>query len=360
MMATALGLARRNLGATWPNPSVGCVLAQGRVIVGRGWTQPGGRPHAETEALARAGGSARGATAYVTLEPCSHHGKTGPCSTALIQAGVAQAHVACIDADPRVSGGGVAALEAAGLDVSVGLLGPEASELNAGFFLRTSLGRPLVTLKLATTLDGKIATRTGESRWITGDAARARAHLLRAQNDAVLIGTGTAIADDPHLNCRLPGLADRSPVRIVLDRHLRLDLTSALARTARDLPTWIVTLASADPARRKAFLDCGFELMTVDPDDDGNLHLGETLSEIGARGITRLLVEGGGAVAASLLAADLIDRMAWFRAGGVIGGDGIAAIAPLGLETLDQMPRFRLETTVSCDEDVLETYRVER
>lgn len=360
MMTAALGLARRNLGNTWPNPSVGCVLTHGDRIVARGWTQAGGRPHAEIEALTRAGSAARGATAYITLEPCNHTGKTGPCSHALIAAGIARAVIACEDPDPRVDGGGIAALHDAGIDVSVGLMGAEASELNAGFFLRVTLGRPLVTLKSASTLDGKIATRIGASRWITGEASRARAHLLRAQHDAVMVGTGTAIADDPSLNCRLPGLTDRSPVRVVLDRHLRLDLTSTLARTAREIPTWVVTLASADAARRQAFLDCGFDLITVDPDDDGNLNLAEMMRELGERGITRLLVEGGSAVAASLLQADLIDRLAWFRAPGIIGGDGLAAIAPLGIERLDDLMRFRLESSVSCDDDVLETYRIER
>src|SRR5579862_7078692 len=213
-MRGALSLARRGLGNTWPNPAVGCVLVREGRVVGRGWTQPGGRPHAETEALARAGRAARGATAYVTLEPCCHHGRTPPCADALIAAGLSRVVAAIEDPDPRVAGGGLARLRAAGLDVESGLCAAEAAEINAGFLSRLRLGRPLVTLKLATSLDGRIATASGESRWITGGPARERAHLLRATHDAILVGTDTVIADNPELTCRLPGLAGHSPVRV--------------------------------------------------------------------------------------------------------------------------------------------------
>src|SRR5215475_2950035 len=241
-MAAALDLARRGLGRVWPNPAVGCVLVRQGRVVGRGWTQPGGRPHAETEALHRAGAAAKGATAYVTLEPCSHHGRTPPCADALIAAGIARAVVAMEDPDPRVSGAGLARLREAGIKVDLGLGESEAGEINAGFFLRIRERRPLITLKLAMTLDGRIATRSGESRWITGEAARARAHLLRAQHDAVMVGSGTVLADDPLLNVRLPGLGRQSPLRIVLDGRMRLSLTSALVAGARETPTWLVTL----------------------------------------------------------------------------------------------------------------------
>src|SRR5579872_6272521 len=240
-MRASLGLARRGLGNTWPNPAVGCVLVREGRVVGRGWTQAGGRPHAEAEALARAGRAARGATAYVTLEPCSHHGKTPPCAEALIAAGIARVVAAIEDPDPRVSGRGIARLKEAGITVETGPCADEAVELNAGFLCRVKHGRPLVTLKLATSLDGRIATASGESRWITGAAARERAHLLRATQDAVLVGTGTALADDPQLTCRLPGLEDRSPVRVVIDRNLRLPATLRLFSEARPVPTWLVT-----------------------------------------------------------------------------------------------------------------------
>src|SRR5437763_13233042 len=227
-MRAAFALARRALGRSWPNPAVGCVLVKDRRVVGRGWTQPGGRPHAETEALKRAGGRAAGATAYVSLEPCSHHGQTGPCAEALIGAGIVRAVVAMEDPDPRVAGRGLTLLGDSGIAVNLGVGEEEARDINAGFLLRLAKNRPLVTLKLAMTLDGRIATHTGESRWITGEPARARSHLMRAQNDAVMVGSGTVLADDPLLNVRLPGLERYSPLRIVLDGRLRLPLTSAL------------------------------------------------------------------------------------------------------------------------------------
>jgi diaminohydroxyphosphoribosylaminopyrimidine deaminase / 5-amino-6-(5-phosphoribosylamino)uracil reductase len=222
-MAAALSLAARNLGQVWPNPAVGCVVvdAAGRVV-GRGFTQPGGRPHAETEALAMAGERARGGTAFVTLEPCAHHGKTPPCAEALIAAGIARCIAAIEDPDPRVSGRGLAMLRQAGIAVETGPLADQARTLNAGFLTRVTAGRPFVALKLATSLDGCIATRAGESRWITGEAARAFGHRLRATHDAIAVGSGTVLADDPELTCRLAGLEHRSPVRLVFDRRGRV------------------------------------------------------------------------------------------------------------------------------------------
>src|SRR5438876_2801019 len=248
-MRAALGLACRGLGRVWPNPAVGCVIAKEGRVVGRGWTQPGGRPHAETEALARAGTAANGATAYVTLEPCCHWGRTPPCADALIAAGLSRVVVALEDPDPRVVGGGLARLRAAGIAVETGLGAADAAEINAGFLQRLRLGRPLVTLKLATSLDGRIATTSGESRWITGPAARERAHLLRATHDAILVGTDTVIADNPELTCRLPGLDAHSPVRVVIDRHLRIPLDARVFAAARQTPCWVVTPDAADPAR---------------------------------------------------------------------------------------------------------------
>src|SRR5512134_1017521 len=225
-MGVALTLARRGLGNTWPNPSVGCVLVRDGRVVGRGWTQPGGRPHAETEALRRAGDLARGATAYVTLEPCSHHGRTPPCCNALIAAGVARVVCAMRDPDPRVDGRGFARLREAGIEVVEGLLEAEAQALNAGFARRIREGRPFVTLKLATTLDGRIATARGESRWITGPEARREAHALRARHDAILVGSGTAVSDDPDLSCRLPGAAPVKSLRVIADARLRTPPTA--------------------------------------------------------------------------------------------------------------------------------------
>jgi len=360
LMQAALTLARRGLGRVWPNPAVGCVIVRDGQVVGRGWTQPGGRPHAETEALHQAGAAAQGATAYVTLEPCNHHGRTPPCTDALIAAGVARVVVAIEDPDPRVEGRGLARLRDAGIAVELGLRASEAAELNAGFFLKITLGRPLVAVKMATSLDGRIATHTGQSQWITGHDARAYGHLLRAQHDAILIGSGTALADDPALTCRLAGLEQRSPVRVIVDSRLRTPLTSALVRGARQVPTWVLTREDAARDRIAAYRDAGVVVTPFPAGDDGSLDLSAALKHLATAGITRLLVEGGGAVIAGLLRADLVDRLYHFRAALAIGGDGIAAIAGYGIDRLTQAARFVRDGVVSLGEDCLETYHIER
>jgi diaminohydroxyphosphoribosylaminopyrimidine deaminase/5-amino-6-(5-phosphoribosylamino)uracil reductase len=356
-MQAALALARRGLGTVWPNPAVGCLIVNEGRVVGRGWTQPGGRPHGETEALSRAGEAARGAIAYVSLEPCCHWGHTPPCADALIAAGVRRIVVALEDPDRRVAGEGLRRLRAAGLEVETGLYAAQAAEINAGFFCRLRLGRPLVTLKLATSLDGRIATRHGESRWITGAPARERAHWLRAVHDAIMVGIGTVIADDPQLTCRLPGLSHSSPVRVVIDRHLRIPPTMRLIAEARDISTWILTLPSADPARRQALLDSGVTVIDLDPDPEGGIGLAAALAALGERGITRLLVEGGGQFAAALARARLVDRLAWVHAPLLIGGDGIPAIAGFGLEALAHAPGFERISTEPVGDDVLTMFR---
>lgn len=356
-MRAALGLARRGLGNVWPNPAVGCVIVKDGRVVGRGWTQPGGRPHAETEALARAGAAAQGGTAYVTLEPCCHWGRTPPCADALIAARVGRVMVAVEDPDPRVAGGGLARLRQAGITAEAGLCEAEAVEVNAGFFQRLRLGRPLVTLKLATSLDGRIGTASGESRWITGPPARERGHLLRAAHDAILVGTGTVLADDPQLTCRLPGLEPRSPVRIALDRHLRIPLAALLVAEARQIPTWLVTLRTADPGRQQALRDAGVEIIAAEPDHAGHIDLASALALLGARGLTRLLVEGGGALAAGLLRAGLVDRIVWLHAPLLLGGDGVPAVAALGLDALAEAPAFERLSTEPVGADVLTTFR---
>ena len=356
-MRAALQLARRNLGSVWPNPAVGCVLVNKGAVVGRGWTQRTGRPHAETVALAHAGATAGGATAYVTLEPCSHHGQTPPCANALIQAKVARVVAAVEDPDPRVSGRGLAALRQAGIAVETGVLAAEAQELNAGFFLRIREGRPLVTLKAATTLDGRIATHRGESKWITGEASRHRAHALRAQHDAVLVGIGTALADDPQLTCRLPGLAARSPVRVLFDPRLRLPLTAQLVQTAQKVPTWVVCYTDADRDRRRILAECGVELVDIAPAGD-RPRMGDMLRALAQRGLTRVLVEGGGRVTGALLGEGLIDRIVWFRAASIMGGDGTPVAAAFGVDHLSEAPKFRRIAVETCGEDVMETYAV--
>ncbi len=355
-MALALALAGRGLGNVWPNPAVGCVLVNDGYIVGRGWTQPGGRPHAETEALARAGDRAQGATCYTTLEPCAHHGETGPCADALIEAGIARAVVATQDPDPRVAGSGNAMLEEAGIEVARGCMEDEARALNAGFLSRVEKGRPHVTLKLASTLDGRIGTHTGDSRWITGAVARARGHLLRARNDAVMVGAASALADDPALTCRLPGLGGQSPVRIVIDGSARLPASHVLIAGVSDPPTWIVSTAALGGAgRHAAWREAGVEVIEVAAEADGRPALAAALEALAARGLTRVLVEGGGRLAASLLTASLVDRIEWFRAPGAIGGDGVPALAALGVERANDMPRLHRVSSTSLGEDVLDT-----
>jgi diaminohydroxyphosphoribosylaminopyrimidine deaminase/5-amino-6-(5-phosphoribosylamino)uracil reductase len=357
-MDIALRLAARGLGAVWPNPAVGCVLVRDGAIVGRGWTQAGGRPHAETEALRRAGGMARGATAYVTLEPCAHHGQTAPCADALVAAGVARVVAAIEDPDSRVSGQGFARLAAAGIAVETGLRAAEAAALQAGFLKRVRTGLPLVTLKVATSLDGRIAARNGDSRWITGETARERAHLLRAQHDVVLVGSGTALADDPDLTCRLPGLEAASPVRVVADRRLRLSPDSRLARSARaGPPVWLLTATGADPARAAALEGAGVTLLRVG-ERDGALDPEAALAALAARGITRVLVEGGALLSGALLRAGLVDRVFWFRAPTVIGDDGVGALSALGLDRVAAAPRLRRLSVDPVGDDVVETYAV--
>lgn len=324
-MNLALALGRRGQGQTWPNPAVGAVLVKDGVIVGRGWTQKGGRPHAEVEALRRAGDNARGATMYVTLEPCSHHGKTPPCADAIIAAGVARVVSAVEDVNPEVAGAGHARLRAAGVAVDVGIGRDEALRDHDGHFRRMRDERPRVTLKLAVSADGMIG-KPGERVMLTGDAANARVHLLRAQHDAILIGIGTALADDPLLTCRLPGMESRSPVRIVLDRTGKLPPTSRLAQTAGEVPLWI--------AGRSAV--AGAQAIPYDGD------LAALLRDLAARGITRLLVEGGAHVAASFLKADLVDEAWVLSAPKSIGPGGIAApaisssLAPRATETFGE------------------------
>ncbi len=355
-MAAALGLARRGLGRVWPNPAVGCVLVAGDRVVGRGWTQDGGRPHAEQVALERAGALARGATAYVSLEPCAHHGKTPPCADALIAAGVVRVVTATDDPDPRVSGGGHRRLKQAGIAVTEGVERSAAGELNLGFFHRQRLGRPMVTLKLAMSLDGRIATHSGQSQWITGPEARARAHLLRAEHDAVMVGSGTAIADNPRLTVRLPGMEGRQPIRIVADGRLALPLTHELVRGAKTHPTWLITRDDAERQRRRAFEQAGVEILTVAASEKAPLNLTAALQLLGERGLTRILVEGGGRLASSLIAADLVDRLLVFQAGLAIGGDGLPGIAGLGLRSLKAAPRFTQRRVERIGPDLLVQY----
>lgn len=349
-MAHALRLAARGLGTVWPNPAVGCVILRDGIVVGRGWTQPGGRPHAEVRALQQAGPLAEGATAYVTLEPCAHHGQTPPCAEALIAARVARVVTALTDPDPRVCGKGHAMLRAAGIAVTEGVLTPEATQLNAGFLKRVTRGLPFVTLKLAASLDGRTATATGESRWITGPEARRKVHAMRLAHDAVMIGSGTALADDPDLTVRDMG-AVRQPVRILLDRLLKHSPESRLGRTAKDNPVWLLHGPTAPDAARKAWEATGATLIET-PEANGHLDLQAALQSLATKGLTRILSEGGSTLAAALIKAGLVNELAFFSAGLLIGAEGHPALGQMDLALLGEGPRPSLRDTQPLGADL--------
>jgi diaminohydroxyphosphoribosylaminopyrimidine deaminase/5-amino-6-(5-phosphoribosylamino)uracil reductase len=353
-MELALALGRRGLGRTWPNPAVGAVVVKDGVILGRGWTQPGGRPHAETEALRRAGKAAKGATLYVTLEPCSHHGKTPPCTDAVIRAGIARVVSALEDPNPDVAGQGYARLREHGIAVETGLGAEEAARSHAGHVRRMREGRPQVLLKLAVSSDGKAGLPGRKPVAVTGEAARARVHQMRAESDAILVGIGTVLSDDPHLTCRLPGMMERSPVRVILDARLRIPLATAIVGTARETPTWVVGGPEASPVGEDILKSKGVEVLRVAA-KDGRLDLPELLKALAGRGITRLMVEGGPIVAAAFVAADLVDEAALFRSPNPIG-QGIDALEGLPLTALTQSPRLKLLSTEAVDGDSLELF----
>lgn len=360
-MRQALALARRGLGRVAPNPAVGCVLVRDGRVVGRGWTRPGGRPHAETEALASADSThAAGAIAYVTLEPCSHHGRTPPCADALVAAGIRRVVAALEDPDPRVAGSGFARLQAAGVEVVRDVLRDEARALNLGFMLAHTEGRPLVAVKSAHSLDGRIATAAGESRWITGGAARNHGHLARARFDAVAVGRHTAETDDPRLDCRLPGLAAASPIRVVLDSAAALPHHLHVVATAQAEPTVLVCTTDAAEERVSALEGKGLTVLRTPPGADGRVDLQAALRLLCRHGVTRLLVEGGGTLIAGLLQRDLVDEMICHRAQMVLGADAIPAFGAIGLARLADAPRFVAGSGLRIGDDMLESYRRQR
>jgi diaminohydroxyphosphoribosylaminopyrimidine deaminase/5-amino-6-(5-phosphoribosylamino)uracil reductase len=352
-MALALALGRRGLGRTWPNPAVGAVVVKDGVIVGRGWTQVGGRPHAETEALARAGGAARGATLYVTLEPCSHHGKTPPCADAVIDAGVARVVSALVDPNPEVAGAGHWRLAEAGVVVEVGIGADEARRDHAGHIRRVQDGRPHVILKMAVSADGKSGLAGRRPAAITGEPARARVQLMRSRSDAVLTGIGTALADDPLLTCRLPGMP--SPVRIVLDGALRLPPAGKLATTARQTPLWIVTAVDASREGEQTLIAQGADVLRVAA-ADGKLDLAAVLKALADRGITRVMVEAGPILSAAFLRADLVDEVALFRSPNAIGANGLDALDGLPLSALTRSPRLKPVSSEALGADTVEIF----
>ena len=357
-MRAALALARRGLGSVWPNPSVGCVLVrddlEGRVV-GRGWTQPGGRPHAETEALRRAGGDAADATAYISLEPCDHHGQTPPCSEALAAAGVRRAVVALRDCDPRVSGKGIARLQSHGIEVVEGVLEDDARRLNQGFIQRLTERRPLFSLKLATDREGRIPAPGADEKWITAPLARQRGHLLRARHDAVLFGIGTVLDDDPRYTCRLPGMEAESPVRVLLDSQLRLPLDSKLLQTLEDSPLWVIVGSGFDISRAAALRlnSKNFEIIAAKKvDENGRPQPRWVADELARRGLTRVLVEAGPKVSAAFLDAVLVDRIYWFRAQQDLGAEGVPVVPEFDVREYSQTD------VLDMGADSLETYNL--
>lgn len=346
-MRVALELAKRGLGQTAPNPSVGCVIVQNGIVVGRGWTRSGGRPHAETIALKQAGALAAGATVYVTLEPCAHTGATPPCADALVDAGVSRVVISVGDPDKRVSGRGIQKLRDVGIKTTIGVLENEAARINRGFFLKATKGRPLFTLKLATTIDGKIALGSGESKWITGKEARAYGHGMRARHDAIMVGVGTMLADDPALTCRIPGLEARSPVRVILDSKLRTPPTAtALKKSGK---TIIVTSRGLNSSRYNTE---AVEIIELDDPHQPGL----VAKSLGDRGITSVLIEGGARVSASFIKAGLVDRIVAFNAGKLIGSDGLGAVDELNLASLADAPHFTLSGIRQLGPDMLASY----
>ena len=348
-MDHALRLGARGLGSTWPNPAVGCVIVQDQRIVGRGCTQPGGRPHAETMALAQSGNAARGASVYVTLEPCAHHGQTPPCAAALIAAGVVRVITALTDPDPRVAGKGHAMLRSAGIIVTEGIRADQARMAHAGFLKRVSQGLPFVTLKLATTLDGRIATASGESRWITGGEARRAVHALRLRHDAVMVGSGTALADDPDLTVRDLG-ALRQPLRVVLDGTLRHSAHSRLGQSARINPVWLLHTALAPAPAREAWQATGARL--IEAAGENHISARAALEALAKEGLTRILCEGGAGLAAALVAENLVDQLVLHSAGKLIGAEGLPAIGPLNFGSLSQASQWQRTDLRTLGNDV--------
>lgn len=351
-MRLALHLGARGLGTTWPNPSVGCVIVNDNHVVGRGWTQPGGRPHAERMALDQAQTAAQGATAYVTLEPCAHIGQTTPCADALIERGIARVVAALQDPDPRVSGQGFRKLEKAGVKITTPFMATEARTTHIGFLKRITENRPMVTLKLAGSIDGKIATQTGESQWITGPEARHYVHYLRATHDAVMIGKGTSVADNPDLTVRLAGLKNRSPVRIVIDSHLSTPANNQLGRSAYDVPVWLCHGPKAQKESIKQWENTGATVLHCNV--NGNLiSIKEALTQIAEKGITRLLCEGGGKLGASLIKAGCVDRLIVFSAGLTVGNEGIENLGALHVRQLSKTAKFQIVSHRQIGNDLM-------
>lgn len=353
-MRSAIAVARRGFGRTAPNPSVGCIIVnKAGQIIARARTADGGRPHAETIALAAAGHEAKGATVYVTLEPCAHHGQTPPCAQALVDAGVLRVVIGTLDCNPRVSGKGIEILQNAGILVIFDVLAEECAQLHKSFFTTIQKNRPYITLKTACTLDGKVATAGGESKWITGEPARAHVHMLRSQHDAVLVGIETVLADNCSLTVR--GLVQNKPMtRIVLDSGLRIPLSRKLVDNSVDEPVWIFYDADSSDVEKVKLLEEkeGVTLVPISPKN-----LSAVLYDLANRGITRLMVEGGAKVHSSFVSAELFDELYVYRASKLLGDNAIGLFSDLDIKSLAQAHDLNLVDQISLGKDSLEIYR---
>lgn len=357
-MKQALKLAVKGRGRTSPNPMVGAVVVRGDEVVGRGWHEFVGGPHAEVNALRDAGRRAAGSTLYVTLEPCHHHGRTPPCTEAILAGSVGRVVVGMADPNPRVRGGGAEFLRSRGIPVELGVCERECRLINQPFIKHATLGLPLVTLKAAATLDGRIATRTGDSRWITNERSRRFVHHLRCSSDAILVGIATALADDPQLTARLSRHPPcRQPVRIVLDTHLRLPLESRLAGSAAESPVWVVCGPNAPASREAALAESGVEVLRV-PEDRGRIDLRSLLEECGRRQIASLLVEGGGSIHGSFIEAGLADEFHFFFAPKILGdAEGVPMVSGMARKFMaEALPVYGIKTR-RFGEDLLLTGR---
>ena len=346
--ALALALGQRGLGRTWPNPAVGAVIVKDGIILGRGWTQPGGRPHAEIEALRQTKKNAQGATMYVTLEPCSHQGKSPPCADTIIRAGITRVVSALEDPNPEVAGKGHERLRAKGITVDIGLGGVQARRTHAGHIARIQKARPFVTLKLALSKDGKAGLAGRKSIALSGEVARTRVFQMRAQSDAIMVGIGTVLSDNPQLNCRLPGMLERSPVRVVLDAKLRLPLSTSVVATVSASPTWVFTSRKPSALAEEILQQKGCKVFRVD-DTNGKLDLDDVLKVLAEQGITRLMVEGGPTIAAAFVGGDLVDVVVLLRAEKTIGADGIDALEGMELNALNESLQSRGSEQLGSD-----------
>jgi diaminohydroxyphosphoribosylaminopyrimidine deaminase/5-amino-6-(5-phosphoribosylamino)uracil reductase len=351
-MALALSMGQRGLGQTWPNPSVGCVIVKNNRVLGRGHTQQGGRPHAEVMALRQTGDTAKGATAYVTLEPCSHTGQTPPCASALINAGLSRVVIATTDPDMRVAGRGIQMLRDANIEITMDVLKSDADIAHAGFFSRVTRNKPFITLKLAISLDGRIATHTGDSQWITGDQSRRFVHYLRATHDAVMVGRGTVDAGDPTLNVRGFGHKQRQPVRVILDSNMNSAPSGNLAKTADNTPVWFCHTQHADFG---PWANTGAISIPCDT-TDSRVDITDAMSQLANAGLTRIFCEGGGTLGGSLINAGLVDQLIIMQAGVAIGSDGKPSLGNMGNSVLANAPRFQLNDLRQLGDDTISVW----